>query len=73
MKAAKFQNLQLGKTDLKTLVSYDYTVEQFSDYHFRINGPLDVWPSSRRYYDQKTQRKGEYNSLEFFVREFLPC
>jgi hypothetical protein len=73
MKAAKFQNLQQGKTDLETLVAYDYTVEQFSDYHFRINGRLDVWPSSRRYYDQKTQRKGEYNSLEFFVRGFLPC
>ena len=30
MKVVKFQNLQQGKTDLETLVAYDYTVEQFS-------------------------------------------
>lgn len=71
-KLRRAENLSKGKYDLEVLVSYDYKVEQFSEYHFRINNRLDVWPTSKKYYDQRTMRKGEYDGLEKFVRQFLP-
>lgn len=64
-------NLNAGKEALENLVSWDYEVHQFSDYHFRINRRLDIWPSTRKYYDTKTHRKGVYEDLEKFVKGFI--
>lgn len=71
-KAAKQHNLQSGYEALEKLVAYDYEVHSFTDLHFRINGRLDVWPSTKRWYDKRTHRKGEYDELERFVKEFIP-
>lgn len=72
MNGDKHQNLEKGKEALEILVSWDYAVEQFSEYHFRINSRLDVWPTSKKWYDRKTGRKGEYEELESFVKRYLP-
>lgn len=72
MKPIKKHNLTAGEVALENLVSWDYTVKQFSDIHFRINNRLDVWPTTKKYYDHKTFRKGYYEELESFVRKFLP-
>lgn len=71
-KAAKRKNWEEGTEALENLVSYDYEVHSFSDIHFRINRRLDVWPSTKRWYDHKSMRKGEYQNLEAFVKSFLP-
>lgn len=71
-KAFKLQNLADGKAALERLVAWDYMVVQLSEYHFRINNRLDVWPSTRKWWDVKTQRKGEYDELESFVKKFIP-
>lgn len=65
-------NLGLGKHQLEILVAYDYVVTQCSEYHFKINKRLNIWPSSKKWFDQKTMRKGEYTDLIKFVKEFLP-
>ena len=59
-----------GET-FEILVAMDYRVEQLSEYHFRVNGKLDIWPSSRKYYDIKLGRKGEYVKLKDFVVEYF--
>lgn len=70
-KLTKISNLSAGKEALEILVAYDFEVYQLSDYHFRINNRLDIWPSSKKWYDLKTGMKGEYGDLEKFTKSFL--
>lgn len=72
-KLAKIANLSAGKDALEILVAYDYDVYQLTEYHFRVNRRLDIWPSSKKWYDLKTMMKGTYDDLEKFVKEFLPA
>lgn len=71
-KHEKKYNWQLGTAALEQLVAEDYQVHPFSDIHFRINWRLDVWPSTRKYYDTRTHQKGEYRDLKTFVKSHLP-
>lgn len=64
-------NLFQGEQDLEVLVAFDYKVVQFSEYHFRVNDRLDLWPTSKKWWDSKTMRKGEYDDLVQFVKGFL--
>lgn len=48
-KTEKIQNLSQGAKDLEVLVALDYKVHQFTEYHFRIEGEMDVWPSVKKY------------------------
>ena len=64
------QNLKQGESELEQLVAFDYEVFQFSEYHFRINNRLDVWPSTHKWYDTRNKQKGMYKgSLFKFVKE----
>lgn len=67
----KKRNWQRGTEALDNLVSFDFKVHAFSDIHFRINDRLDVWPSTKRWYDLKTGRKDNYEELERFVKSFF--
>jgi hypothetical protein len=67
----KAQSLADGESQLEELVALDYRVEQFAFYHFRINERLDVWPSTKKYYDHKTLKKGFYDDLVEFVTDYL--
>lgn len=64
-------NLSEGEKMLEILVAEDFQVVQFSEYHFRIEGRLDIWPSTRKWYDKKTMRKGSYGNLIPFIRKFF--
>lgn len=63
-------NLMQGEAHLQMLVAQDYRVEQLSEYHFRINERLNVWPSTRKYYDANSQKKGTYKNILALVEEF---
>ena len=69
MKAQKQKNLNEGTEDLEKLVAWDFKVQPFSDIHFRINDRLDVWPSTKRFYDLLNKRKGSYDNLLKFVKK----
>ena len=71
-KAAKKENLIAGEAALQNLVAWGYAVHPFSDVHFRINRRLDVWPSTRRWYDTRSGGRGQYAELESFVKGLLP-
>ena len=68
----KKQNLEEGKDALERLVAWDYTVQQFSEIHFRVNGRLDVWPSTKKWWDSRRNVTGVYDELESFVKMYLP-
>jgi hypothetical protein len=44
-----------------------FSVQQFSDYHFRVNGHLDLWVTTKKFYDLKSHRKGQYDDLADFL------
>lgn len=71
-KTIKKANWESGTAALQNLAAWDYEVHPFSDIHFRINRRLDIWPSTKRYYDTKTHQKGDYDNLELFVKRLLP-
>ncbi len=50
---------------------YGCEIQAFTDIHFRVNGRLDYWPTTKKYYDRKTGRKGAYDELVIFVPKFL--
>lgn len=69
--ARKARNYEEGLDDIERLVAFDFRVQEFGDYHFRINGRLDVWPTTRRWYDLNSRQKGIYGNLYEFTREFF--
>lgn len=62
------KNLAEGESALETLVALDFKVRQKSEYHFRINDRLDVWPSGKTTYDIRSGSKGHYDDLVEFVK-----
>lgn len=70
-KAAKQFNLEQGAEALEVLVAWDFRVQQFEETHFRINDRLDVWPSTKKFFDLKIKQTGSYSDLEKFVRKHL--
>lgn len=67
-KLRKLENLRQGEEELQILVAQDYRVEQLSEWHFRINERLNVWPSSKKWHDPNTQKNGRYETLAELVK-----
>lgn len=44
---------------IKKLTARGYIVKKLSDYQFRINGVLDLYPVNMRYHNIKTQERGD--------------
>lgn len=45
-----------------------YMVEQKTEYHFRINNRLDVWPIHNRWHDLKTNQRGGCANLATWIK-----
>lgn len=48
-----------------------FTVEQKTDYHFRVDGTLDLFPIHRRYHHLKTNTRGSYQNPMAVAVKFL--
>lgn len=70
-KKLKAERLLTSEEEFEILTAYDHVVQQFSPLHFRIDGRLDVWPSTQKWYDRTNFRKGEYDDLVTFARDYL--
>lgn len=68
-RSKKRKNLENGIELLDVLVAHDFSVVQFSPFHFRVNDRLDVWPSTKKWFDRNTQRKETYNNLIEIARD----
>jgi hypothetical protein len=62
-KATKQKRLEEAIEIFDILIARDYEVTQFSQYHFRVNGRLDIWPTSKKWYDTRSHAKGTYIDL----------
>ena len=70
-KARKRRLLEIGEEALEFLVGLDYEVVQLSEYHFRVCGRLDIFPSTRTWYDIRSRQRGQYNELKEFVINYF--
>lgn len=48
-----------------------YTVEQKTEWHFRVNGRIDLWPIHNRWHDLETNERGGAKDLAIFVKEHI--
>ncbi len=53
------------------LTKYGYTVEIKTPYHFRVNNCLDVYPQNRKWHDIKQNKRGEYEDIFRFAKQFF--
>jgi hypothetical protein len=56
---------------LEILTAYDYQVEPLSDYQFRINGTIDIYPVNKRWHNIRSGKRGTYNELVSFIQSTL--
>lgn len=49
----------------------EYEVEQFSEYHFRVNGTFDVWLPKFKWHNRMTDKRGTWNGKDMpnFVKQ----
>jgi hypothetical protein len=42
----------------------NFSVKRLTDYQFRVDGRLDLYPIHRRYHDTKTNKRGTYQTAK---------
>lgn len=53
------------------LTQLGYDVKMFTEYQFRINGRLDVYPVNRRWHDIKENQRGDYEDIFDFCKKLF--
>ena len=56
---------------IDVLIAYDYEVERLTQYQYRINGVLDIYPVNKRWHDIRSGERGNYNQMIKFVQARL--
>ena len=59
------------QNDFKVLEGKGFEVKKFTDYQYRINKVLDIFPTSQYYHDIKNNKRGDYRNLIGFVESFF--
>jgi hypothetical protein len=61
-----------GRTaEILSLKNDGFDVEQLTEYQFRINGRLDLFPTHNRYHDTRKNVRGGYGAVIPFVKKFF--
>ena len=71
MDYAKHKRLEQAEEDFDILIARDFNVVRFSEWHWRVNEAVDIWPTSRKYFDRMTGTGGSYHDLIPFVRDYF--
>lgn len=61
------------KSYFQELIDSGYHVEQMTEWQFRVNGVLDIYPKNARWHDIKRQKRGGFQgkNLARFVRKYF--
>ena len=57
-----------SKQNIDSLLT-GYDVKKFTDFHWRINDELDIWPSKNKYHVLETDERGTYTNLKDLLAE----
>src|SRR5205807_4294702 len=53
---------------LEILVALDYHVKPLTEYQYRINGVIDIYPVNKKWHDLRNSERGEYQELVSLVK-----
>ncbi len=67
----RLKRLPIRTAEILALRSEGYRVVQKTEYHFRINGTIDLWPIHNRFHILKTNQRGGAKNLAEFVRAYF--
>lgn len=61
-----------GQFDLMQLESLGYDVKAITEYQWRINDAIDIFPTNNRYHNLNRNSRGHYRNLITFISSMLP-
>lgn len=53
-------NSPVINSDIQLLKEKGFSIKQFTDFHYRINGKLDIWPTKSKYHYLPTNERGSF-------------
>ncbi len=58
---------------LPQLIEEGFTVKKLTDYQYRVNEVLDIYPTNAKYHDIKRNKRGSFRGQNvcMFVRKFF--
>lgn len=62
--ARRALRLPLRTEEILALRQSNFDVRQLTDYQFRVDGRLDLYPIHRRFHDIKTGKRGTYQTAK---------
>lgn len=62
------RNFTVGRV-IKMMSKEGFEITQFTDYHFRVNDILDIWPAGANYHNIKTGKRGTYREVKDLIRK----
>jgi hypothetical protein len=63
------QHIQKLKEDIEEL---GFEIVPFTDHHWRINGELDIWPTTKSYSNILTGNRGKYSNITEILAAAFP-
>jgi hypothetical protein len=63
--------LPVRQSEIESLSDLGYVVEKKTDFHYRINGTIDLWPIHNRWHNIKTGKRGGAKNLKEFIIKSL--
>jgi hypothetical protein len=67
--AQKVKNRARRTKEIQSLITQGYSVRQLTEYHFRINETLDIFPTAGKFHNLKTQERGVFRDIEKFLSQ----
>lgn len=71
-KERRAARLPKRQATIERLASEGFKVDKKTEYHYRINGRLDIYPIHHRYHDIVTNKRGTFQAIHSFVHGFFP-
>lgn len=66
-KQRRIDRLPVRQMEIESLSELGYTVEKKTEYQYRINGLIDLYPIHNRWHNIKTSKRGGAKSLKQFI------
>jgi len=70
-KERRAERLPKRAAEILALADQGFSVECVTEYQYRINGRLDLYPTHNRYHDVLKNRRGGYRNATEFVKSFF--
>lgn len=65
------ERLPIRTNQILALRKMGFKVEQKTEYQYRINGYLDIYPIHNRYHDIKLNKRGGFRNVISFVKGYV--